>query len=40
VHCRLPLERKHTTMFFSKFDPDNSGTITYDEFVAHVYGSA
>ena len=37
---RLPLQRRETSLFFSKFDPDNSGTITYEEFVRYVYGSA
>jgi len=35
----IPLQRKETSLFFSKFDPDNSGTITYDEFVTYVYGA-
>jgi len=33
----ITLDRKDLTAFFTTFDPDNSGTITYREFISRVF---
>merc|ERR1712196_246555 len=33
----ISLESKDVGAFFAEFDPDNSGTITYTEFLARIF---
>lgn len=33
----ISLDRRDVTAFFQAFDPDNSGTITYREFISKVF---